>query len=948
MSIKNIDKTTFILLLFLLFAAILFSYIFKIERNMNSYTKESAKLVQLQLLEKELDNFSLAINKFTNYDTIDAKEKEFQKRFHNIQKALHKSSIEDPRIKKLLQKIKESFQTKVADLEYFKAQNSSLINTSHFLFDLQATIAKSKDIPLLTKYYINELLFYLLKYSSSNYIDKETLLNILQNLQKQTKKVQNDYLENFYLQAKQMLNILSELKVTSKAILSNSLSNDIENLAAVLNQNYNKNIYKQTLIASLFFIFTIVLLLLFLYAHLKSLQTQQELFAFRYAIENSDNIVVMTDTQRNITYVNETFENTTGYKQAEVLGKNPNILKSGIQSKTFYKELNHKLSEGKKWEGQFINKRKDGSLVYEKASIVPIYLKAKLIGYLAIKLDITEYIEQNQKLAQAASVFENTEEAIIIADKEQKISSVNSAFTKIYGYTNADVSGKSLRLLHSNEQKKEFYKDMWEQINTKGIWRGKIINKTKDGLIIPVWSTIKKVLNEKGELLNYTAIQTDLREIESSRAKADYLAYHDPLTGFYNRVNFEEYLLHSLSIAKRSNAIVALLFIDLDRFKVINDTLGHDIGDKVLIEVSKKLKNILRESDFIARWGGDEFVVILEDIGSVSDAALVANNIIDALQAPMHINKHKLLTTASIGIAIFPENGTDAQTLIKHADSAMYLAKDDGKNCYRYYTQDLSEEIQRKLNIDMALHTAIANNEMYMVFQPQYSLKSKEIVSAEALIRWENKKLGSIPPDQFIPIAEDNGMIIQIGYFVFEESCKALKKMFDAGVRLSYIAINVSSIQFKEPHVLDTFMAIAKRHGILPSNIEIEITERFTMEQTDENIKLLKEFQERGFKISIDDFGTGYSSMSYLKKLPIDTIKIDKSFIDDINSEHSDNIIIEAIVALAKTLGYNIVAEGIEREEQELFLQQIRCDLGQGYLFSKPIKVDEIIKKYAI
>jgi len=944
---KKMDKTTIILSFFIIFIIILFTYVFTIEKKMNHYAQENAKLVQLQLLDKEMDNFALATNKFSNYDMIDEKEKTFEQIFTKLKEHLRVCQKDNPKVQKLLDVISKDYQNKIDDLEYFKAKNSSLINSTHFLFDLQTTISKDISLPIEAKYAVNELLFYLLKYAASDYIDQKTVHSSLQNVERLADKYNSQYLYTFYIQSKLMLQTMKELKDVSATIHNNPLYTEIEKLQNLLTKNYNEDIFKQTIVASLFFAFTLFLLIFLILSHLKSVKTKQELYAFKFAIEHSDNTVVITDPDKKITYVNETFEKITGYTQKEVLGQNPNILKSGVQSEDFYKELNNKLSRGEKWEGQFVNKRKDGSLFYEKASIVPVSLNNKLLGYLALKLDITEYVEQNNKLAQAASVFENTEEAIIIADKDGKVLSINSAFSKIYGYSIEEVQGKSLRILHSAEQNDAFYKEMWKQIHDRGIWRGKIINKTKDGELIPVWTTIKRIVDENDAVINYTAIQTDLREIESSQAKADYLAYHDPLTGLYNRINFEEYLKHALSVAKRNDTLLALLFIDLDRFKVINDTLGHDIGDKVLIKVANKLKVILRESDFIARWGGDEFVVILENIASPSDAALVANNIIDTLQHPIEVDKHKLLTTASIGISLFPDNGDDIQTLIKHADSAMYLAKDEGKNNYRYYTQDLSKEIQKKLDIDMALHNALQNHEMYMMFQPQYSLKTNEIISAEALIRWENEKLGFIPPDQFIPIAEDSGAITKIGYFVFEESCKALCRLRQAGLYLEYIAVNVSSIQFREAHLLDTFLAIAQRHGLEPSDIEIEITERFMMEQTSYNMQLLQKFRDKGFKISIDDFGTGYSSMSYLKELPVDTIKIDKSFVDDIGEGSSNNVIIEAIIALAKTLGYAIVAEGIETKGQESFLQDVRCDIGQGYLFSRPKKLDELIEAYA-
>ncbi len=942
-SNNRIDIISILLTLFITLLISLFFYLYYVEKSIQNYTQNHEKIVTLELLDKEFNDFSISLNQFSNYDKINYSIKQFRKTLELLETNLQLSYPDNPAVQKNLKKLKEYFASKTENIEYFKSLNASLISNSHFLFDLQNTISETKDISFQAKNLINETLFYLLRYTMNDYIDKKYILKNLQTLNKIQKHI---FLKNFYHQSMVMLDTLSSLKKTSFTIRNSKLHETIIALNKELNSIYKRDLFLQKLITLLFFISTIILLLVLIITHIRSLKDKKELLAFKYAMQHSDNTVVITNPDRAITFVNDVFEKTTGYTEKEVLGQNPRILKSDQHDESFYHSMNEKLNRGEKWEGEFINKRKDGTLFYEKASIVPVFLNNKLINYLAIKLDITKYVEQNIKLAQAASVFENTEEAIIIADEHGKVTSINTAFTNIYGYTLDDIKGKNLSFLHSGIQDHTFYQDMWNQIIQNNLWRGKIINKAKNGELIPVWVTIKKVSDQFGKTINYTAIQTDLRELENSQAKVDYLAYHDSLTGLYNRVNFEEYLAHALLLAKRNTNMLAILFIDLDRFKIINDTLGHDIGDEVLIIIAQRLKNTLRNSDFISRWGGDEFVVILENLSSAKEAAIVATSIINALKEPMHIHSHHLVSTASIGIAIYPENGEDANTLIKHADSAMYLAKDMGKNNFKYYTQELSQQVEKKLAIDMALHNAIEKNEIYMVFQPQYSLQTKKIVAVEALVRWENEQLGFIPPDKFISIAEDNGIIIPLGYFIFEESCKAFQKMKKNNLFLHQIAINVSSIQFREPELLNRFLSIVKKYNLTPQEIEIEITERFLMEQTSENIKLLKKFKENGFKISIDDFGTGYSSMSYLKHLPIHTIKIDKSFVDDIKEGSSDNIVIEAIVALSKTLGYSIVAEGIETVEQEKFLSSVHCDLGQGYLFAKPLSFEDLISRF--
>ena len=943
---EKFDNISILLSFFILLLISLFFYLYSIEQSIQHYKKDHENVITLEILEKEFNDFSITINQFSNYDNINQALKTFQTTVMTLDKDLPLHYPDNITMHKQFTTMQKYFQKEHTDIEYFKSLNASLIAGSHFLFDLQRTISEDKTIPPHLKNRISESLFYLLRFTTSDYIDKAYVIKKLNKLTTLSKNSKHKFIHNFYQQSLILLNTVAALKKVASEIHHSQLHNAILQLKKNLDNSYEKYFFIQKIIALLFFVSTVIVLIILIIVHLHSLRNEKELYAFKYAVSHSDNSIVITDPDRAITFVNDVFEKNTGYTKEEVIGKNPNILKSGQHDESFYKDLNAKLNQGKKWEGEFINKRKDGTVFYEKASIVPVFLNKHLISYLAIKLDITEYIEQNLKLAQAATVFENTEEAIIIADAEGKVISVNTAFSTIYNYTTEDIKGQNLSILHSDMQDENFYKNMWQQLEEQGLWRGKLINKTKDGELIPIWSTIKKISDKHNQTVNYTAIQTDLRELENSQAKANYLAYHDPLTGLYNRVNFEEYLAHALFLAKRNKNLLAILFIDLDRFKVINDTLGHDIGDEVLITVAKRLNTTLRESDFISRWGGDEFVVILENLSQASEAAIVATNIINALKEPMLINTHHLITTASIGIALYPDNAQDSNTLIKYADSAMYLAKDMGKNNFRYYTEELSKEIQNKLKIDMALHNALTKNEISLVFQPQYEIESKKIISAEVLVRWNNPELGFVPPDKFIPIAEDSGTIVPLGYYIFEEACRAYQKMKNNNLHLEQIAINVSSIQFKETELLHTFLSIAKRYDVKPSEIEIEITERFIMEHTETNMDMLQNFRDHGFKISIDDFGTGYSSMSYLKQLPVDTIKIDKSFISGISHGSSDNVIIEAIIALSKTLGYFIVAEGIETQEQEEFLARVHCDFGQGYLYSKPKTLDTFIDEY--
>jgi diguanylate cyclase (GGDEF)-like protein len=433
------------------------------------------------------------------------------------------------------------------------------------------------------------------------------------------------------------------------------------------------------------------------------------------------------------------------------------------------------------------------------------------------------------------------------------------------------------------------------------------------------------------------------RKLETQKQQMNFLAYHDALTELPNRDSFREKLEHAIGLAKRNDTPLAIMFVDLDRFKIVNDTLGHHIGDEMLKEIAQRIRRVLRDTETLSRIGGDEFTVLVETLRYPNEAAAIAEKILDEIKKPVVIGSYELGTTASVGIALYPEDGDDVNSLIKNADSAMYLAKSEGKNGYRYYTKKLSDDVHRRMQIEHDLRSAIDREEFSLVYQPQYDLQTQKAVAAEALLRWEHGVEGYIAPSEFIPIAEDSGIIVPIGEWVFEKACREFMAWKAMGLPINSIAINVSSVQFNQDDVVGRFKSIVETVGIDPQSVEIEITERYIMEHTRHNQTVLERLRRIGFRISVDDFGTGYSSMSYLKTLPLDTIKIDKSFIDDIPHDKNDVAITRAILALAQSLGYTVVAEGIEYEEQESFLKEQRCDYGQGYLYSRPLERDAFI-----
>jgi diguanylate cyclase (GGDEF)-like protein len=415
------------------------------------------------------------------------------------------------------------------------------------------------------------------------------------------------------------------------------------------------------------------------------------------------------------------------------------------------------------------------------------------------------------------------------------------------------------------------------------------------------------------------------------------------LTKLPNRAHFERQIVDILDLAKISSEKVAVLFIDLDRFKVINDTLGHYVGDGMLIELAERVKRVLTKDDILARIGGDEFVVILNAVKDKEYVSSVAGEILSVIRKPMEVQGYHLYTTASLGIAMYPEDSENRNEIIKHADSAMYHAKDKGKDNYQFYKMQLSLDVETRLALEQELLHALEKEELMLYYQPQYYLDNGKISGAEALLRWKSEKLGWISPDRFISIAEETGMIVSIGYFVFEEACKEYMRWNEKGLDINNISINISSIQFREDDILEKFKDIILKVGIPAHKIEIEITERFIMEYSTTNLTILEDLRNIGCKIAIDDFGTGYSSMSYMKKLALDTIKIDQSFVKDLPGDSHDAEVSKAIIALSKSLGYQVVAEGIETVAQEVFLREHHCDIGQGFYFSKPMKSDSFI-----
>lgn len=629
--------------------------------------------------------------------------------------------------------------------------------------------------------------------------------------------------------------------------------------------------------------------------------------------------------------VKVSYETFLSYVHPDDMKLVENSYKNSIKGKKSYK-IEHRIVK-KNGDIGFVEERcehefdNDGNLV-------------KSIGTVH---DITEQKNTQNRFILFSTVFEKMNDGILITDNNQTIIKINDAFTNISGYSLKDVKGKTPKIFSSGWHDNLFYKTMWNEINKKGQWKGEMHDRKKNGESYIAEINIISLHNNNGCLTNYISIIKDITEKKQKDDIIHNLAYYDSLTKLPNKTLFHERVNNRISTLKRSGKKMVFLFIDMDNFKNINDTLGHFMGDKFLIKVTKIIKNLIREQDTFARLGGDEFVILLEDVDSIIDIVHIADKIIKRFYTPIHIADKKLYSGVSMGISIFPDDGETYEELIKAADTAMYRVKESGKNNYKFYTQKMNDKIIRRVLIENNLRNAVDKNELFLEYQPQVNLETKSVYGMEALIRWNHSKKGLIRPDEFIYIVEEMGLMSEIGLWVARQAISDTKKLHDEGFKL-IVSINISSKQLEKESFIDDLCCIVNDIGLEKKYIDLEITESQIMDNIDKALSVLNQLDRIGFNLSIDDFGTGYSSLSYLKKLPAKTIKIDRSFILDIDKNDDDRSIVATIIAMAKLLDKDVIAEGSETKEHIETLKFLHCYKIQGYFFSKPIPIDKFIK----
>jgi diguanylate cyclase (GGDEF)-like protein/PAS domain S-box-containing protein len=555
--------------------------------------------------------------------------------------------------------------------------------------------------------------------------------------------------------------------------------------------------------------------------------------------------------------------------------------------------------------------------------------------------DVTRQKQQEDELRLAARVFESTAEGILITDPAQRIVAVNRAFTDMTGYGEGEVRGRRPTLLGDERHDEAFFAELWNSVHHTGRWQGELWGRSKSGEVRPYLMTVSTLHDEQGVVLNYVAVMRDISNIKQSQQQLEYLANYDALTGLGNRNLFLTQLKVGIERAARHRRGLALIFIDLDNFKVINDTLGHDVGDQLLSEVARRLKICVRQEDTVCRLGGDEFTVYVEDFADPQLLVSTAQRLVQAVSEPYQITGHDIFVTASIGISTYPNDGATISELVKNADVAMYKVKEQGRNGFQFFREDMNARAFERLVFVSGLRRALERNEFRLVYQPQVDLTDRRTRGAECLLRWNHPDLGEVSPGSFVPVAEETGLIVPIGAWVFRSVCEQLRRW--GGLRSpARISVNLSARQFRQPDLVDAIRSAVTEAGVSAAMLGVEVTESALIDDPEKASVTLSRLKDMGLAISIDDFGTGYSSLSYLKRFPIDCLKIDRTFVRDIATDPDDAAIVTAIITMAQSLKLDVVAEGVENQEQLDFLRARGCAAAQGFFFSRPLPAEAV------
>jgi len=576
------------------------------------------------------------------------------------------------------------------------------------------------------------------------------------------------------------------------------------------------------------------------------------------------------------------------------------------------------------------------------SAVLIFFARARLFDFLGMNPGLKRQRQDQERLRQAAVVFDCTREGVLVSDSRGVIVHVNRALVEITGYPAEEVLGRRPNMFKSGRHGPEFYQAMFKTIDEHGEWHGEIWNRRKSGEVYPQWQTVRAITDDKGQVSHYVAVFSDISAIKNSQTELARLVHHDPLTDLPNRLLFTDRTEQALASAQRHQTGCALLMIDLDHFKIINDSLGHNVGDLLLKAVAERLLRVFGKGFTVARLGGDEFAVLIDSCAQASQAAGLAQQVLEIMKGPFDVDKHQLFISASVGISVFPGDALNAEQLLRNADSALFKAKSSGREGYALYTEELTAHAQYRGEVASDLRRALEQQELRVYYQPVHELKTSRLIGVEALVRWEHPQRGLLAPGEFIPIAERTGLIAEIDAWVLEQACWQMVQWQGAGVELAFVAVNISSRLFARPELFALVSTVLADTGLDPALLELEVTESAVMDNSQVALEQMHRLRALGLRLAIDDFGTGFSSLLRLKRLPVQKLKIDQGFVAGLPGDNDDVAIVRAVIALGQSMGLQVHAEGIEQVGQAQFLLDLDCDLGQGYWFGRPMPAQDL------
>ena len=672
-------------------------------------------------------------------------------------------------------------------------------------------------------------------------------------------------------------------------------------------------------------------------------QALQKLKDVRYALDQST-IVAITDRRGVILSANDEFCRISKYERSELIGQDHRLLNSGTHPKHFFKEMWACIGSGRIWRGEICNRAKDGSLYWVDTTIVPfIDQQGNIYQYISIRSDITARKQMEEEIKKSEELYrliaENTSDIISIIDTEGNFQYLSPSHRHVLGHGVDEERTRNLLDWVLDEDRDIMKSAIRYTCSSRKEYL--VECRLKSDAAATVWTETKMnpIRDEQDNVKSLLLVTRDITERKQSEETIHHLAYHDPLTDLPNRRMFIQHLNREIHQAKRFRSRLAVLFLDMDRFKDVNDSLGHEAGDILLVEAARRLSASVKQGNMVARLGGDEFTILLHELADEQEAAAVAEQVISRMQQPFSIQGQELNLSCSIGISVFPKDGDQAEDLLKRADTALYTVKSRGRSGYVFFDEAMETKSLERILMENELRKAIEQEHFQIYYQPKMDIRTGALTGMEALVRWLHPELGLIPPNRFIPIAEETGMILTLGEWILREACRQNKAWHDQGHRLK-VSVNLSGRQIYQKDLVSVIQRILAETQLSPEWLELEITESIFLKMEDAT-PVLQQIRSAGIQISIDDFGTGYSSFSYIKSLPVDTIKIDASFVRDIHHNQESQAIVKAIVTIAESLNMNVIAEGIERSDQVEALQVNGCGLGQGYLFSKPLPKED-------